>query len=201
VTCTARSGGKISQGKALLETDALVFRGDFRLRIPLKEIQTAEARQGQLRVVYPRGELVLDLGRRAEVWAQRIRSPKGRLDKLGVRPDSRVAVLGVPDEGFRAELSHRTRDLADRLPAEGCDIFFLGIEDKEALGQVTSVAGALPDQGALWVVYPKGRQSVTEGDVLTAGRAAGLTDTKVVRFSETHTALKFVVPRARRARR
>ena len=31
--------------------------------------------------------------------------------------------------------------------------------------------------------------------MLAAGRAAGLTDVKVARFSETHTALKFVVPR------
>jgi hypothetical protein len=33
---------------------------------------------------------------------------------------------------------------------------------------------------------------------MTAGRAAGLVDTKVVRFSETHTAEKFVIPRAKR---
>lgn len=35
-------------------------------------------------------------------------------------------------------------------------------------------------------------------DVLQAGRQAGLTDTKVARFSGTHTALKFVIPLARR---
>jgi hypothetical protein len=42
-------------------------------------------------------------------------------------------------------------------------------------------------------VYPKGKKEITEGDVLGAGRKAGLKDVKVVGFSATHTALKFVV--------
>jgi hypothetical protein len=33
---------------------------------------------------------------------------------------------------------------------------------------------------------------------MRAGKEAGLVDVKVVRFSETHTAEKFVIPRARR---
>jgi hypothetical protein len=47
---------------------------------------------------------------------------------------------------------------------------------------------------ALWIVYPKGQKQITENDVLAAGRRAGLKDVKVVGFSATHTALKFVVP-------
>ena len=50
----------------------------------------------------------------------------------------------------------------------------------------------------MWVVYPKGRTDPSEVDVLEAGKAAGLVDVKVARFSETHTALKFVIPVARR---
>ena len=33
---------------------------------------------------------------------------------------------------------------------------------------------------------------------MAAGKAAGLVDVKVVKFSETHTAEKFVIPVARR---
>jgi hypothetical protein len=47
---------------------------------------------------------------------------------------------------------------------------------------------------ALWVVYPKGQKSITETDVIGAGRKVGLKDVKVVGFSTTHTALKFVFP-------
>jgi hypothetical protein len=48
------------------------------------------------------------------------------------------------------------------------------------------------------VIAPKGQRHITETDVLLAGRAPGLTDVKVVRFSETHTAHRFVVPLAGR---
>ncbi len=51
---------------------------------------------------------------------------------------------------------------------------------------------------ALWVVYPKGMKHITENDVLAAGRKCGLKDVKVVAFSVTHTALKFVIPVAKR---
>ena len=44
----------------------------------------------------------------------------------------------------------------------------------------------------------KGRKDITENGVLAAGRAAGLKDVKVVGFSPTHTALKFVIHVARR---
>ena len=91
IQCTVRFGKQVSQGKALLETNELVFRGKFRLVIPFKQ----------------------------------------------------------------------------------------------------------PD-GAIWVVRPKGRQEITEQDTMAAGKAAGLVDVKVVGFSETHTAEKFVVPLARR---
>jgi hypothetical protein len=51
---------------------------------------------------------------------------------------------------------------------------------------------------SLWIVYPKGQKHITENDVLAAGRKTGLKDVKVVGFSPTHTALKFVIPLAKR---
>jgi hypothetical protein len=52
--------------------------------------------------------------------------------------------------------------------------------------------------GAIWVIRPKGSPAISEGDVRKAGRNAGLVDTKVARFSETHTAEKLVIPVNRR---
>ena len=46
----------------------------------------------------------------------------------------------------------------------------------------------------MWVVAPRGSADVREADVLAAGKAAGLVDVKVVRFSPTRTAHKFVIP-------
>jgi hypothetical protein len=50
------------------------------------------------------------------------------------------------------------------------------------------------ERGALWIVYPKGQSRITESTVILGGRAAGLKDVKVVSFSSTQTALKFVRP-------
>jgi hypothetical protein len=53
---------------------------------------------------------------------------------------------------------------------------------------------SLKPNGALWVIRPKGRPEITESAVMVAGQAAGLVDVKVVSFSATHTAEKFVIP-------
>jgi hypothetical protein len=49
-------------------------------------------------------------------------------------------------------------------------------------------------------VRPKGSKAITEAETMAAGKRAGLVDVKVVSFSETHTAEKFVIPVAARPR-
>jgi hypothetical protein len=84
------------------------------------------------------------------------------------------------------------------MPNRSAALVFYGAEDRGDLKRVKAFAARLAPDGALWVVYPKGQKRITENDVITAGRAAGLKDVKVVGFSSTHTALKFVVPLASR---
>jgi hypothetical protein len=48
------------------------------------------------------------------------------------------------------------------------------------------------------VIRPKGRPEISERSVMAAGKAAGLVDVKVVAFSSTHTAEKFMIPVANR---
>ena len=45
---------------------------------------------------------------------------------------------------------------------------------------------------------PQGGRDLREAEVIRAGVEAGLVDNKVVRFSDTHSALRFVIPRSRR---
>ena len=59
---------------------------------------------------------------------------------------------------------------------------------------------ALKQNGALWIIRPKGSHAITESEVMEAGKRAGLVDVKVVSFSLTHTAEKFVIPRNARDR-
>ena len=46
--CKVRVGKQESEGKALLETSEILFRGDFRLKIPLSTVKSAKAAGGEL---------------------------------------------------------------------------------------------------------------------------------------------------------
>jgi hypothetical protein len=147
------------------------------------------AEDGVLRLAWSGGETELVLGDRAVRWAERIRNPRTLVDKLGLRPGLRVGVVGVEDDALGGY----------GPPEPGADLIFLGAESRAELEEIAELARLLAPAGGLWVVAPKGRANPSELDVLSAGRAAGLTDVKVARFSATHTAHKFVIPRARRA--
>lgn len=195
--CTVRYGERVSEGKALLETDELVFRGDFRLKIPFREIRTVEAEDGSLTVGWGDERASFQVGPRAARWAERIRKPRTLLDKLGVKPGQRVSLVDVRDEEVRELLRARGIEFAERAEA-GSDVILFGAESVEALGRLDEVQAAMKRDGAIWVVAPKGGREPREAQVLEAGKRAGLVDVKVARFSETHTAHKFVLPRARR---
>jgi len=78
------------------------------------------------------------------------------------------------------------------------DCIFIAVDSKEDLGALQKIPRVMKGTAALWIVYPKGQEQITENDVLVAGRKVGLKDVKVVGFSATHTALKFVIPVERR---
>lgn len=121
------------------------------------------------------------------------------LDKLGVRPGATVAVLGVDDPGFLAELRSRAAVTVDVNPGPGTDLVLFAADDHVALGRLPELRAAIYPAGALWVVSRKGRAaSLRDVDVMAAAREAGLVDNKVVSFSASHTALRLVVPRAQR---
>jgi hypothetical protein len=194
--CRALLNGAGDEGKVRLETDELVFRGTQRVSIRLADVRAVSAEQGRLTIDHRDGTAIFDLGAEAERWAHALHNPKGLIDKLGVKPGQRVALYGLDDD-FRAKLQERGVRVVQRA-ARDADVIFVAADRKKDLARLESLRADLADSGALWVVRPKGAPEITESDVLYAGRQAGLVDVKVVRFSETHTAEKFVIPVAAR---
>ena len=193
--CTVHFGGQRSEGKALLETDHLIFRGTFRLNIPRKAITKLDADDGTLRVTFPDGTALFELGPTAAKWADKIRNPPSLLDKLGVKPGMRVAVLGVDDEAFLEQLAERTSDVARRTPKKDTEIIVFGADAVADLARLAKLRGYLTPAGAIWVVHTKGKGAAFKDiDVFAAAKKAGLVDVKVASFSPTHTAEKLVVP-------
>ena len=197
--CTAHFGGQRSEGKALLETDALIFRGAFRLNIPRKAITKLDATDGTLRVTFPDGTALFELGPTAAKWAEKIKNPPSLLDKLGVKPGMRVAVVGVNDETFLEQLAQRTDDIARKAPKKHTDIIFFGVDAVGDLARLPKLRDCLTPPGAIWVIHTKGKGAAFKDvDVFAAAKKAGLVDVKVAGFSATHTAEKLVVPVRRR---
>jgi hypothetical protein len=115
------------------------------------------------------------------------------LDKLGVRPGMRVALLGLDDPSFAGLLAERGASVVD--PAPGLDLLFYKVERPADLLRIAELRPLIHDAGAIWVVRVKGTGlTVRETDVIEAGRAFDLVDNKIASFSDTLAAMRLVVP-------
>jgi hypothetical protein len=196
--CTAYFGKRKSKGKVLLETSELLFRpanGGPRIKIPFSAIKSAQAGDGTLRLQATDGPVCFELGAVSEKWCQKILHPKTRAEKLGLKSGIHVSLLGDFDQVFLKELRATTENIHEGKLNASTELMFLSVNStKDLLSAINKVAKSIRGSTSLWVAYPKGKKEITENEVLSAGRKAGLKDVKVVGFSSTHTALKFVVP-------
>ena len=198
-TVTARFKGSAAPGKARLETDVLQFRGgDLKLSIPFADMSKVVARGGTLTVTFPEGVASFDVGAAAEKWADKILHPPSRLQKIGVKAEWRVSAIGVSDIAFLKEIEEAVGELSIGRVLKSSDAIFFGVTKEAELARLEKLKGSLKPNGALWIIRPKGRPEISERATMAAGKAAGLVDVKVVGFSATHTAEKFVIPVAKR---
>ena len=198
-TMTARFKGRAAPGKARLETDVLQFRGgDLKLSIPFADMSKVVARGGTLTVTFPEGVASFDVGAAAEKWANKILHPPSRLQKIGVKAEWRVSAIGVSDIAFLTEIEDAVGELSIGRVVKSSDAIFFGVTKEAELARLEKLKGSLKPNGALWIIRPKGRPQISERATMAAGKAAGLVDVKVVGFSATHTAEKFVIPVAKR---
>ncbi len=128
-----------------------------------------------------------------------IPSSKILIDKLGVKPNSKVSVLGIQDKDFWEQLEGRTSDVSNGSIKKDSDYIFFLAKQKEDLRRLKNLQESIKMNGSIWVVTPRGRLQIKQTDVIVAAKEIGLVDTKVVRFSETHTALRLVIPLSRRS--
>jgi hypothetical protein len=205
--CKARIGRRARmEGKAQLETDFILFRGPergggtrakrsaaaphpLRLKISFGELTGVKADGGVLKLEFAGGPAELELGAAAEKWARKILNPPSLIDKLGVKPGLTVRLIGEFGAGFGNDIVERQ---AEVVAAGKCNLIFVAAGKSAELDRIRKLKANLKPGGAVWVIYPKGVPRIKEIEVIQAGRAAGMKDVKVARFSATHTALKFV---------
>jgi hypothetical protein len=191
--CEARYKGTIAEGTALLESSYVQFRSpDLRFKLLFKELKCVTSAKGMLTLETQDGPAVFDLGPQAEKWAQKILNPPLRLTKLGVKQGMKVVLDGDFDD---LELELKSVEAIITSDRAAVDLLFLACPTRDRLSRIPHAQARLKPAGALWIIYPKGAKAlIGEVEVLYAGREAGLKDVKVCSFSNTHTALKFVIP-------
>jgi hypothetical protein len=125
-----------------------------------------------------------------------------RLDKLGVKPGMRVALVDLEDAAFEAEVRTRTHDVTIGDPAPDTDVVVYAADSHEALTRLPDLRARIVPNGAIWVVSRTGRAAtIRDVDVIGAAKAAGLVDNKVASFDDSRTSLRLVIPVALRNRR
>jgi hypothetical protein len=125
------------------------------------------------------------------------RADKPLLDKLGVKPGHRVSLLGLDEDWFVADLRGRGADVSFRR-RQGSDLIFLGCGSPRDLTAIGGLERYLVRNGAVWVLTPKGVKEINQNDAMRAGLAVGLVDNKIAAFSDRWSAIRFVIPLARR---
>ncbi len=119
-------------------------------------------------------------------------SSRPLLDKLGVKHGQRVALIGAFDADFVEQLRARGASVSRRIVRDA-DQIYLAARTTKDLTTIGPLRKSLRKDGSFWVVRPKGPKTpVTEDGTRQAGLDAGLVDVKVVAFSPTHSAMKFV---------
>lgn len=104
----------------------------------------------------------------------------------------RALLIDVPDPALAAELADGGVEVVSPKAPQP-DLIFLGVASVRDLDKIAGCKTRMPPNGSLWLIRPKGRDTaVSEADAMRAGLVSGLVDVKVVSFSNTHSALKYV---------
>lgn len=195
---TVTVGGQKVPCRGDFGSDRVRLSGGKRGDVPYKQVEVVSTAKGILKLRVDGTPCEFPIGANVDRLANKIRNPASRLDKLGIKAGLKVAVVGPQDKAFLDELRKVGIPFHDGRPRATVDVLVLAAKSTDDLAELGSLREHVEVDGALWVVYRRGKPDPSEMMVLDAGRGAGLKDVKVARFSETHTAIKFVRPLSER---
>ena len=192
---TVKIGSKKLEAKVLIESNTLIIRGVERKVIPLQHMQSVSLKSGTILFSFEKESYQIVLGDRAEKWFEKIKNPKSVMDKIGIKSDSTVAIINISDFNFINDVKKLTKKITINKSLKNTDIIIGEANNPVEAEKRFSLKKYLQSNGAIWIVSRKGKSaSIKDVEVMEIGRNYGFVDVKVVSFSESHTALKFVIP-------
>ena len=196
-----RIGQEAAECRVLLEAKELLCRGELKRRFLHASMADLAVRDGWLEFHYEGTPIALHLRDQADAWLEAIRNPRTRLQKLGVARGMRVCVLGDAETDALEELTRELGAAPSRRLRKPTDLVLCFASERADLERLAKIAPLLAEGGAVWALWPKGRNDFAHEHVVAAARAAGLTQTRSLGFSETYTGLRLVRPAAKKAAR
>ncbi len=124
-------------------------------------------------------------------------STRSLVDKLGIQPGTRIAIVGAP-RGYRSTLGALPAGVTVASSPRGTLPFIHFFTTKRSLleRRFPSLKKTLAQDGALWVSWPKKASGVatdlTEDVVRDVALAGGLVDVKVCAVDQVWSGLKLV---------
>ena len=124
-------------------------------------------------------------------------SKRTLVDKLGIKPHTRIALVSAP-RGYRTALGRLPTHVTVTTNAQGTPawIQFFTRRRAELERKFPALARALAPDGALWISWPKKASGVatdlTEDAVRAVALAHGLVDVKVCAVDDVWSGLKLV---------
>jgi len=124
-------------------------------------------------------------------------SSRSLVDKLGIKPGTRIAILNAP-RGYRATLQPLPPGVRITVTARGSlpFIHFFTKSRRAFESKLPGLLRALTPDGALWVSWPKRVSGVatdmTEDVVRAVAVPTGLVDVKVAAVDDVWSGLKLV---------
>ena len=167
-------GDKSGTCKVLLESGELICRGALRHRFPLTAMTELAVKDGRLSFLADGVSVSIELGDESEVWYQRIRNPRTRSQKLGLKPGQRVCVLGPAEPDVIPEVAAVTNATPTTRLAAGLDLVLFFVEEPSDLPRLDKIESCLNQGGCVWVLYPKGRSDLRHEEVVAAAKLARL---------------------------
>jgi hypothetical protein len=123
------------------------------------------------------------------------------VQKLGVKPDERIEVAGDVGPGIRRDVKEVLgRGLVKSGELDGAIVLVESIEHAEEI--LDAYRSRLRDTGYLWLITRKrGHEAyVNQMHLVPGAKRRGLIDNKTCSIDDERSGIRFVVPRALRAR-
>ncbi|HEY1595313.1 MAG TPA: DUF3052 family protein [Thermoleophilaceae bacterium] len=127
-------------------------------------------------------------------------SHRSAVQKLGIKPDQRVEVVGDVGAGLRRDVKEVLgRGLVRSGELDGAIVMVQSVEEADQVFE--SYRPRLRDTGFLWLITPKrGQESyVNQMLLVPGGKRRGLIDNKTCSIDDERSGIRFVVPRALRS--